>query len=65
MLGWWYTATPEKCSGCAGTDRMVNALTKRCLPCDGVTFPVGSWLDPAPSPVVETIAPTPELVAER
>ena len=64
MLGWWFTATPQKCSGCGGTNRMVSAREKRCLPCYGVIFPVGSWLD-ADVPVVETIDPCPVLAAER
>lgn len=32
---WFYTATPQECSGCGGTDEMVNATTRRCLECDG------------------------------
>jgi hypothetical protein len=36
MFGWFYTATPQECSGCGRTDQAVRATTRRCLPCDGV-----------------------------
>jgi hypothetical protein len=64
MTGWWYTATPQECSGCGGMDRMVNALTKRCLPCDGVILPLAP-LGPTPPPAVKTSDLRPALVAER
>ena len=38
---WFYTATPQECSGCGGTDEMVKATTRRCLECDGVDM---AWL---------------------
>jgi hypothetical protein len=36
---WWFTATTQRCSGCRRTDAVVNAATRRCLPCDGVELP--------------------------
>ena len=33
---WFYTATPQECSGCGGTDEMVRVSTRRCMECDGV-----------------------------
>jgi len=40
-FGWWYTATPQECSGCGRTDEMVQAPTRRCMGCDGVDL---GWL---------------------
>jgi hypothetical protein len=33
---WFYTATPQRCSGCGRADQMVRATTRRCPRCDGV-----------------------------
>ncbi len=57
-FGWWYTATPQECSGCGRTDEMVQATTRRCLGCDGVDM---VWLrslrrPPGLSPSVEAVA---------
>ena len=55
---WFYTATPQECSGCGRTDEMVQAVSRRCLGCDGVDM---VWLrslrePPGLSPSVEAVA---------
>lgn len=53
MTGWWYTATPQPCSGCGGAESMVSALRRRCPACEGAT---PSTPAAAPSHLVERLA---------
>jgi hypothetical protein len=58
MVGWWYSMTPQQCACCGGSENSVNVRTRRCLPCDGVTF------RPAEGEPPQSAAPKPATAAD-